>query len=241
MTDVLELKSRSKRLGNAIKAMFGIKASRSQLLELLAKEEGFPNWDTLSGTVDKSINRTQQHAHNKALMISLGALKGRSNYLSKHLPYLIELIKPSAHVQGALILFSASMAQGKSTTLNTVINTLANENLDVDFGLLHIGPAEYAYSKNINVKYCQNIKDADIPSPFTQNNSNNYIVFEDQDDANMAAFYAHIGYKVLYSKHANSTEAALESFGKDLRDTTLKEFNSLCNRDAVVVIHQSLE
>lgn len=43
-----EIKARAKRLGRAITEMFGHPITTAQVLELVAKEEGFPSWDAAS-------------------------------------------------------------------------------------------------------------------------------------------------------------------------------------------------
>jgi hypothetical protein len=48
-------KERVKRLRNAVTSVLNIECSQSQAYELLAKEENYPNWDALSGTLNKKI------------------------------------------------------------------------------------------------------------------------------------------------------------------------------------------
>lgn len=53
------LKSRAKRLRPAIVEMFGVPVSTAQALELVAKEENFPNWDAASACFKPTTNTKQ--------------------------------------------------------------------------------------------------------------------------------------------------------------------------------------
>lgn len=51
----IELKARAKRLKTAIQDVLGVAVSTSQSLELVAKEENYPNWDAASGCSLKPV------------------------------------------------------------------------------------------------------------------------------------------------------------------------------------------
>lgn len=51
-----DYKERAKRLRNALSLVLNINCTQSQAYELLAKEENYPNWDSLSGTIKKNEN-----------------------------------------------------------------------------------------------------------------------------------------------------------------------------------------
>lgn len=49
-----ELKQRAKRLKTAIFSVLNMDCTQSQAYEIMAKEENFPNWDALSGSLEKT-------------------------------------------------------------------------------------------------------------------------------------------------------------------------------------------
>jgi nucleoside-triphosphatase THEP1 len=53
-----DIKIRAKRLATAITDMFGVKVSHSNALELVAKEENYPNWDAASANFDKTLSKS---------------------------------------------------------------------------------------------------------------------------------------------------------------------------------------
>lgn len=48
-----DYKERVKRLRKAVSSVLNIECTQSQAYELMAKEENYPNWDALSGSIDK--------------------------------------------------------------------------------------------------------------------------------------------------------------------------------------------
>lgn len=50
-----ELKNRAKRLRVAIKKTLGVHITLAQSLELVAKEENYPNWDAATGVLRKRV------------------------------------------------------------------------------------------------------------------------------------------------------------------------------------------
>lgn len=52
-TNLNDYKERVKRLRKAVTSVLNIECSQSQAYELLAKEENYPNWDSLSGVINK--------------------------------------------------------------------------------------------------------------------------------------------------------------------------------------------
>lgn len=60
------LKSRAKRLRSAIQQVLGVKATTSQALELVAKEENYSNWDAAC-----ACSRTQPQKYEKHQLLRL--------------------------------------------------------------------------------------------------------------------------------------------------------------------------
>lgn len=55
-----EYKARAKRLANAIAAVLNKRVTNAQALELVAKEENFPNWDALAGCAARTTVDVQE-------------------------------------------------------------------------------------------------------------------------------------------------------------------------------------
>lgn len=55
-TNLKEYKERVKRLRSAVSYVLKVECTQSQAYELIAKEENYPNWDSLSGSIDKQSN-----------------------------------------------------------------------------------------------------------------------------------------------------------------------------------------
>lgn len=57
-TNLNDYKERVKRLKKAVSSVLNVECSQSQAYEILAKEENYPNWDSLSGTINKAKVKT---------------------------------------------------------------------------------------------------------------------------------------------------------------------------------------
>lgn len=55
-TNLKEYKERVKRLRSAVSTVLNIDCTQSQAYEIMAKEENYPNWDALSGSITKQSN-----------------------------------------------------------------------------------------------------------------------------------------------------------------------------------------
>jgi len=53
-TELNNYKERVKRLRKAVSSVLNVECSQSQAYELIAKEENYPNWDALSGSINKN-------------------------------------------------------------------------------------------------------------------------------------------------------------------------------------------
>ncbi|MHD0644141.1 glyoxalase superfamily protein [Pseudomonas aeruginosa] len=114
------LKARAKRLGVAIQKTLGHKASHSQLLELVAQEENYPNWDaacksfadtTLQSEVDMEVESKYD--------------RWRTPYM-KLVQALIERFKGAGRVPGSFRLYVGTVGSGKTTRLHNDLLSYAN-------------------------------------------------------------------------------------------------------------------
>lgn len=58
-TNLNDYKNRAKNLRSAVSSVLNIECTQSQAYELIAKEENFPNWDSLSGTLNKNTEKQE--------------------------------------------------------------------------------------------------------------------------------------------------------------------------------------
>jgi hypothetical protein len=54
-----DYKDRAKKLRSAVSSVLNVECTQSQAYELIAKEENFPNWDSLSGTINKNPEKKE--------------------------------------------------------------------------------------------------------------------------------------------------------------------------------------
>lgn len=125
------LKSRAKRLRTALTDMLKVPVTHSQSLELVAKEENFPNWDAACA----SYGRTKQPpsaapatAHIQVSIQrnqtpSIATIFGTNESIIAELNRLMDL----SDTRGALVLISGTAGQGKTTTARVVMGELALE------------------------------------------------------------------------------------------------------------------
>ena len=132
MTTV-ELKSRAKRLRTAVTEMFGVNVSHSQSLELVAKEDNFPDWNavaaccrvatsnpnSLSGNATLPTTRLNTAAHPSAFH-SLDEL----GFAPSH----VALLNTALQQESGLILIVGHVGTGKSQTFATLLhNSITND------------------------------------------------------------------------------------------------------------------
>lgn len=56
-TNLNDYKNRAKNLRSAVSSVLNIECTQSQAYELIAKEENYPNWDSLSGILNKNTEK----------------------------------------------------------------------------------------------------------------------------------------------------------------------------------------
>lgn len=70
-TNLNNYKERVKRLRKAVTSVLNFECTQSQAYELLAKEENYPNWDALSGTINKKAELENPKLTNKEQITQL--------------------------------------------------------------------------------------------------------------------------------------------------------------------------
>jgi hypothetical protein len=151
----IALKARAKRLRPAIADMFGIKVSNSQALELVSKEENFPNWDAACASSGSGSQKTEFDLPEIAIEVTakLGerpTIAGIFKCFPKISVRLNNLMKTTD--AGALILVATRTCQGKTTTAHALFNKMIEGN-DDPINVLHVGIQEYVYPRNVFVRY----------------------------------------------------------------------------------------
>lgn len=109
-----EYKVQAKRLGAAINSMFGVPCTSSQSLELLAKQENFPNWDALSGVAPASAPISQA--------LPIGRVLG--------LNPLADLVK-ACEKQSGIVVLAGKVGTGKTSLLGSLHREMMASKRDV--------------------------------------------------------------------------------------------------------------
>lgn len=119
------LKPRAKRLRAAIAELLNVSVTHSQSLELVAKEENYPNWDAACACVGRQVLSNARVTSCSILVDiqrdqtpSIASIFGRDEAVPRELSRLLDLSDGS----GALVLVAAATWQGKSTTARLVMN-----------------------------------------------------------------------------------------------------------------------
>lgn len=153
-----QLKDRAKRLRPAITAMFGVPVGLSQSLELVAKEENYPNWDAACASYSPgSIAKlTKPKISFQKNFVGVAAARPGFFELFGDDPDLVsELNRVLGNTQrGGLVLIGSVTAQGKSTTAKAVVDyttsTLAPNNTLVQVGAIDITYPDHLLARRIS-------------------------------------------------------------------------------------------
>ena len=127
------LKPRAKRLRAAVAQMFNVAVTHSQALELVAKEENYPNWDAACASVGHPLRKSGcSVAKEHCIQVTVQSTQeptfssifhGRQDVATD----LISVLDMSSG-RGALVVISGFAIEGKSTTANAVMAWLAAAN-----------------------------------------------------------------------------------------------------------------
>lgn len=124
------LKARAKKLRPAIADMFKVSVTNSQSLELVAKEENFPNWDAACASYGQPA--ILQPPRSPACSQSIQVLARRNKHPdldsifeeNETIPLELHRLMDLSDSRGALVLISGVTGQGRSTTANALIRDL---------------------------------------------------------------------------------------------------------------------
>ncbi|SUD13198.1 Uncharacterised protein [Aquipseudomonas alcaligenes] len=127
------LKPRAKRLRAAVAQMLKVSITHSQALELVAKEENYPNWDAACASVRHQLKKSGSSvAKEHSIQVTVqGAQEptfssifdGNQNVATD----LIRVLDMSCG-RGALVVIAGFGIEGKTTTANAVMEWLAAAN-----------------------------------------------------------------------------------------------------------------
>lgn len=129
------LKPRAKRLRAAIADVLNVAVTHSQSLELVAKEENYPNWDAACACFAKQTSSTRISSCDILVGVerdqvpSVASIFGPDEAVPLELSRLLDLTDE----RGALVLIAAATWQGKTTTANLVMSEFAPRTEDQPF------------------------------------------------------------------------------------------------------------
>lgn len=131
------LKARARNLRNALAEVHRLKLTHSQSLELVAREENFPNWDAACASF-------------KAPGVSTPAtgLLYATDVMSDDIR---QMLSPY-HPMGCLIVVWGVTGQGKTSTAMEIINNLLTRSSPAPTSVLHAGPRVLTYPETLKVR-----------------------------------------------------------------------------------------
>lgn len=181
------LKNRAKKLRNAVQGMFQVSVTHSQALELVAKEENFPNWDAACASFYASTasEADSAFAHEATYTCIRQALATPTNV-------------------GALIVVWGVTGQGKTPTARAIVDDLLKQpNARNPTTILHAGDRDLSYPDNATVRYVPETDSILRCGPVTEQ----LIVVDELRDPHTAFEVVAMvlaGAKVIVTLHAKS-------------------------------------
>ncbi|EML2391452.1 ATP-binding protein [Pseudomonas aeruginosa] len=202
-----ELKIRAKRLRLAISELLGLEIKMSQSLELVAREENYPNWDAASACAGRTSRAT----------IELDVTGDRNTPLSldrlfpgygREIEHLRQITDPKSS-GGALVVVGGMLGTGKTSTLHLLLNHLAEQHLGVT--TLLVGLQEYPLPSTWHSRTLfgdrQSLPTLEVGTPLLARNwTEEFVVlFEvrSEAEASQAVMLAQAGYKVFTTIHCH--------------------------------------
>ena len=208
------LKERARRLKSALQSMTGTDIKMSTALELVAREDNFPNWDARSAAT--RIEGT------KILPVTHDIQVPRFEHAKPQQPVEVVFLRlPGVVVQirqaldlndlnGGLVLLGSTTCHGKSYSMQSVIDDMFAQAPKVRCRVMHLGPRDIDYPKN------HEVDDRPIEhASFRKLSSEGVrvVVFSEIRcglAASQALRLAALGYKVIGTLHGNNSEGMLE-------------------------------
>lgn len=127
------LKPRAKRLRAAVAQMFNVAVTHSQALELVAKEENYPNWDAACASVGHPLQKSgcsvaKEHCIQVTVQSTqeptLSSIFDGSQDVATDLIRVLDM----SSGRGALVVIAGTAFEGKTTSANAVMEWLAAAN-----------------------------------------------------------------------------------------------------------------
>ncbi|MFK3607707.1 hypothetical protein PVE_R2G0938 [Pseudomonas veronii 1YdBTEX2] len=204
------LKNRAKKLRNAVQGMFQVSVTHSQALELVAKEENFPNWDAACASF---------HSTTVSEVESAFALEATYSCIR-------QTLSPSTSA-GALIVVWGVTGQGKTPTARALVDDLLRQpNAQNTTTILHAGNRDLSYPDNAAVRYVPETESILRCGPVSEQ----LVVVDDLRDPHTAIEVVAMvlaGVKAIVTIHAKSpierirTLLRLQGIGAGLLDRLL--------------------
>jgi Tfp pilus assembly pilus retraction ATPase PilT len=243
------LKERARRLKTALQDMTGTTVKMSTALELVAREDNFPNWDARSAATRIEGTKILPALHN-IVVPRFEQVKPQQSIeaVLLRLPGVVVQIRQALDLNdlnGGLVLLGSTVCQGKTYSMQSVIDDMFAQAPKVRCRVMHLGPMDIAYPENHDVVPRQ-IEHAS----FRKLSSEGYrvLVFGEIRcglSASQALRLAALGYKVIGSMHGVSSENMLERL-KALAETVIGSAEiqdltkQLAKQQRLIVLHQTL-
>lgn len=243
------LKERARRLKSALQDMTGTTVKMSTALELVAREDNFPNWDARSAATRIEGTKILPALHN-VVVPRFEQVKPQQSIdaVFLRLPGVVVQIRQALDLNdlnGGLVLLGSTVCHGKSYSMQSVIDDMFAQAPKVRCRVMHLGPVDIEYPENHDVVPRQ-IEHAS----FRKLSSEGYrvVVFSEIRcglAASQALRLAALGYKVIGTMHGVNSENMLERL-KELAATVIGATEiqdltkQLSKQQRLILMHQTL-
>lgn len=235
-----QLKQRAKCLRNAISSMLKIEISHSQSLELVAREENYPNWDAAVASCKTTNSRVEC---DEPLHLDVLLRKGHYENLDDLLkePWFICQLRDMLDLnrnEGGLLLITGITGNGKTTTIKHVVNDIvlrAGKNIKA----YHHGIPEFRYPLKTDVRFQQDGEEL-IDALLTYED---LVVIDDirtEQDLTSALLLADRGRKAIAVLHAKSPVNRIQTL-LEKSHNTIHLFNDLVSQRKIMTVRQSFD
>lgn len=243
------LKDRARRLKTALQDMTGTTVKMSTALELVAREDNFPNWDARSAATRIEGTKILPALHN-VVVPRFEQVKPQQSIESVflRLPGVVVQIRQALDLNdlnGGLVLLGSTVGHGKSYSMQSVIDDMFAQAPKVRCRVMHLGLMDIEYPANHDV-VPREIEHAS----FRKLSSAGYrvVVFSEIRcglAASQALRLAALGYKVIGTMHGDKSENMLERL-KALAVTVIEDpeiqdlTKQLAKQQRLIITHQTL-
>jgi len=243
------LKERARRLKSALQSMTGTDIKMSTALELVAREDNFPNWDARSAATRIEGTKILPALHN-VVVPRFEQVKPQQSIeaVFLRLPGVVLQIRQVLDLNdlnGGLVLLGSTVGHGKSYSMQSVIDDMFAQAPKVRCRVMHLGLMDIEYPANHDV-VPREIEHAS----FRKLSSAGYrvVVFSEIRcglAASQALRLAALGYKVIGTMHGDKSENMLERL-KALAATVIGDpeiqdlTKQLAKQQRLIITHQTL-